>query len=148
MKRYKTNLDLISLVKSKSDIPRAMITTSKEAADYARQFYFDDISIYESMFLLLLNSKNNTIGYAKISQGGVTGTVADPRIIAKYVADTLAVGAILVHNHPSGNLSPSLSDKKITQKVRDVCGLLDSHLLDHIIITENGHFSFADESLL
>ena len=75
-------------------------------------------TIYESVFILLLNRHNNTIGYAKISQGGVTGTVIDVKIIAKYIIDSLASGLILAHNHPSGNTRASSEDINITNKVK------------------------------
>lgn len=148
MKKQKKTIDLISLTKTKSDIPRSEIKSSDSAAEYARQFYFEDIGIYESVFLLLLNSRNETIGYAKISQGGVAGSVVDLKIIAKYISDTLARGIILFHNHPSGNLLPSSQDRNITRKAKEVARILDSALLDHIIITESGHYSFSDEGLL
>ena len=124
------------------------ITSSKDAADYMRQFFSDDIEIYESMFLLLLNRANNTIGWAKISQGGITGTVCDPRIVMKYAVDSLATGVILCHNHPSGNLQPSRADEEITNKCKMALNYLDIKVLDHIILTADNYYSFADEGML
>lgn len=95
-----------------------------------------------------MNRSNNTIGYAKISQGGVAGTVVDVKIIAKYAIDTLASSVILAHNHPSGNTQPSRADKDITQKIKDSLKLFDISVLDHIILTEDEYFSFADEGLI
>lgn len=145
IRQYKTNVNLLSLKKNKTDIKKAAIKSSKDAADYAHQFYFEDLGIYESVFILLLNQSNTTIAYAKISQGGVCSTVVEPAIIAKYAVDTLAKGVILVHNHPSGNLEPSNGDKKITEKVKNTLAIFDCTLHDHIILTEDGYTSFADE---
>lgn len=148
MKTYNSSIDQLSLKREKSNFPKAKIITSSDAAQYARQFYFDDLDIYESMFLILLNNSNNTIGFVKISQGGITGTVVDVRIIAKYAIETLATGIILVHNHPSGNTTPSSADTIITAKVKQGLALLDVTLTDHLIITSSSYFSFADEGLL
>lgn len=145
IRQYKTNINLLSLKKNKIDIKKAAIKSSKDAADYARQFYFEDLQIFESAFIILLNNSNNTIAYAKISQGGVCSTVVEPAIIAKYAVDTLAKGVILVHNHPSGSLEPSNGDKKITEKVKNTLAIFDCTLHDHIILTEDDYTSFADE---
>lgn len=132
----------------KKDFKRAKIKNSKDAADYARQFYFDDLMIYESVFILMTNRRNNTCGYAKISQGGISGTVVDIRLILKYAIERLASGIILVHNHPSGNMLPSPQDIQITKKLKEAARWMDISLLDSIIISEDGHYSLADEGLL
>ena len=90
------------LTKVKSDFQRVLITSSEDGANFIRQFYSDDIGIFESSFILLLDRSNHTIGYAKISQGGIVGTVVDVRLIAKYAIDSFASSVILAHNHPSG----------------------------------------------
>jgi DNA repair protein RadC len=95
-----------------------------------------------------LNRANETIGYAKISQGGITGTYVDKKIIAKYIIDSLASGVILAHNHPSGTLQPSEPDKRITKDIQQICSLLDTSILDHVILTAEGHYSFADDGIL
>ena len=132
----------------RQDFNRAKITCSKDAADYARQFYFDDLVIYESVFVIMMNRQNNTCGYAKISQGGISGTVVDIRLILKYAIDSLASSVILVHNHPSGNLKASQQDIQIAKRLKEAAGLMDIVLLDSIIINENGHSSLADEGLI
>lgn len=137
-----------TLKAEKTDFEKVLITSSKSAAEYIRQFYLDDIEIYESFFILLLNRANKTIGYAKISQGGITGTVVDKKIIAKYVIDSLASGVIIAHNHPSGQLVPSDADKRITKDIKEVCYLIDTQLLDHVILTSEGYLSFSDEGIL
>ncbi|MFA5300220.1 MAG: JAB domain-containing protein [Lutibacter sp.] len=144
MKTYKSNISAISLKLEKSDYKKVKIQSSQDAANYARQFYFDDLEIYESFFLILLNRANNTIGYAKISQGGVAGTVVDVKIIAKYAIDCLAASVILVHNHPSGNKQPSTQDIEITKKIRATLQFCDIAVLDHVIITSDSYFSLAD----
>ncbi len=148
MKTYKSNLNGIRLVKEESEFKRVKITSSKDAAKYARNFFQEDIEIYESFFMILLNRANNTDAYVKISQGGIAGTVVDLKLIAKYAIDCLVSGVIVCHNHPSGTLYPSEQDKLITEKIKNALKLLDIKLLDHIILTKDGHFSFADECLL
>lgn len=124
------------------------IASSADAVSFARNFYGDDILIYESAFIVLLNSKNDAIGYAKISQGGVCGTVVDPRIILKYAIDTLATGVIFIHNHPSGNIQPSREDIGLTRRIKDALALLSVKLPDSIIITDGGYYSMADEGMI
>lgn len=138
---------LYELKKIQTDFPKVKIKSSKDSADFIRQFYGDDLEIYESFFLLLLNRANDTIGYAKISQGGVCGTVVDVKIIAKYAVDSLASAVILAHNHPSGTLSPSAQDIEITKKIKQALSLLEIKVLDHIILTSDNYYSFLDEGM-
>lgn len=137
-----------SLKAEKQEFPVAKIISSKDSADFARQFYYDDISIYESSFILLMNQANTAIGYAKISQGGVCSTIVDVRLIAKYAVESLAASVILVHNHPSGQLKFSNDDSRIAQQVRSGLEILGIKLLDSIVICENGYVSMVDEGLL
>lgn len=119
---------------------------SKSSADFISQFYGDDIAVFESFFLLLLNNQHQTVGYAKISQGGITSTEVDVRIVAKYVVDSLATAVILCHNHPGGTNKPSIFDISLTQKVKSALELFDVTVLDHIILVPEGeYYSFADE---
>lgn len=148
MIEYKSNIKEFTLKKNDTDFKKVKIRGSKDASDYARNFYHDDIEIYESFFIILLNRNNNTIGYAKISQGGVSGTVVDSKILLKYVIESLASGVIFVHNHPSGNLNPSNEDKNLTNKLKNALSIIDVNLLDHVILTKESYFSFADESLI
>jgi DNA repair protein RadC len=141
-------LEMISLKKDPTNFERVKITSSDVSANYIRQFYGDDLEIFESFFILLLNRQNKTIGYAKISQGGVAGTVVDAKIIIKYIVDTFASAVILCHNHPSGNLNPSNQDLEITKKLAQAAKLVDSQVLDHIILTPDSFYSFADNGLI
>jgi DNA repair protein RadC len=131
-----------------SEFTKVKITGSESAEKFIRQFYGDDLEIFESFFILLLNRANETIGYAKISQGGIVGTVVDKKILLKYVVDSLASGVIIAHNHPSGTLSPSDADIRITKDVKELCKLVDSALLDHVILTAHSFYSFADNGNL
>jgi DNA repair protein RadC len=103
---------------------------------------------HEEFWILLLNRANRVIDNIRISQGGISGTVIDVRIILKHALDRLASTMILCHNHPSGNLKPSEADLKITSKISDSCRTMDLQLLDHLIIADNSYFSFSDEGLI
>jgi DNA repair protein RadC len=103
---------------------------------------------HEEFWLLLLNRANIVIKKQAISQGGVSGTVADPKLIFNHALNHLASGVILVHNHPSGNTNPSEADKRLTKQVCEAGKLLEISVLDHVIFTDNGYFSFADASML
>lgn len=142
------HIEEIGLYRKPTNFERKKITQSKDAYEVIKQFYHDDITMYESFFLLLVNNSNETIGFVKISQGGITGTVVDVRIIAKYCVEALATGCILAHNHPSGKLMPSEADRTITQKTKRALEILDVKVLDHIILTDKGFYSFADEGVL
>ncbi|HUH26477.1 MAG TPA: DNA repair protein RadC [Flavobacterium sp.] len=103
---------------------------------------------HEEFWCLLLNNSNKIIYKFQLSKGGLTATIVDVRLIFKTVLEHLATSLILVHNHPSGQLNPSQADKEITQKIKEAGKSLDIQLLDHIIITSNNHFSFADDGIL
>jgi DNA repair protein RadC len=137
-------LNVYTIKKEKTDFPTVKIESSKQASDFIRQFYGDDLLVFESVFILLLDRSNKTIGYAKISQGGICSAIMDVKIICKYIVDTLASGVIIAHNHPSGNCVPSQSDIDITEKLKEAVKLVDSQFLDHIILTEDEYYSFQD----
>lgn len=141
-------IDYLQLKRTETEYEKVKIETAKDAADYIRKFYFDDIEIFESFFILLLDRATQTKAYAKISQGGVHGTVVDIKIVAKYAVDCLASGVILAHNHPSGNLKPSDADRVLTEKVTEGLKLLDVKVVDHIILTKDSYLSFSDLGLL
>ena len=148
MKKFKSCISKIGLKRTKSNIKKVKLTNSKEVSEFARQFYSDDLTIYESVFLILLNTKNITIGYAKICQGGVRGSSVDLQIILKYCLDTLAQSFILIHNHPSGALEPTYEDIAITKAIKKGAELFHCELFDHLILTDDGYFSFKDEDLI
>jgi DNA repair protein RadC len=97
---------------------------------------------------MLLNRSNRVLGISCISKGGISGTVVDVKIILQTALKANASGLIISHNHPSGNLTASSEDIKITVKLKNACKLLDLSLLDHLIITDEGYLSFADEGML
>lgn len=103
---------------------------------------------HEEFWVLYLNNANKIRFKDKLSSGGITATVVDVRLILKKALELNAVGLIICHNHPSGNLNPSVSDKQLTQKVKQAGETLDIKLLDHLIITEKEYFSFADHNIL
>jgi len=148
MKQYKSILPEFYLGKKDSNLNKVKITCSQDAAEYIRNFYHEDIGIYESFFMLILNRANTTVGYVKISQGGVAGTVADISLIAKYAVQSLASAVIIAHNHPSGNKTPSSNDQNLTKKVKEALKLFDITLLDHVILTPDSFYSFADEGVM
>lgn len=130
-------------------VPTVDCTSSKASVEFAKQFYHDDIAIYESAFIILLNQRLRVIGWAKIAQGGLASTIVDVRIVAKYAIDSLATAVVFVHNHPSGNTRPSPQDDALTRKMKEGLALLDVRLLDSIILTPDGSsYSYQDEGRL
>ena len=123
---------------------RVKCSSSNIASDFARQFYFDDIEIFESFFMITMNRANIITGYVKISTGGTCGCIVEPMIVGKFALDSLAHSIILVHNHPSGNIQPSAADKDITKRIGKALDLFQIKVADHIIITKDNYFSFAD----
>ena len=162
----KTISQMYTLYKAQNGVPRAMkeldlvirsrdtkwlqkkVVSSSQATEVCRLFFHEDIELYESFFLLMLNQNAQVVSYVKISQGGITGTVVDPILVAKYAIDSLAKFVILCHNHPSGSLTPSEADNKITDQVKKGLNLFGISVRDHIIITKDSYFSFADHAIL
>jgi len=122
------------------------ITTSNDAFLVCEP-HFEGLS-HEEFWVLFLNRNNRVIKLENMSKGGVAGTVVDPRIIFKRALEHLACSMILMHNHPSGNLKPSRQDIEITKKMVESGKFLEIKVLDHLIISADGYFSFADEGLL
>tara|TARA_R100000951_G_scaffold52288_2_gene44004 strand:- start:1291 stop:1722 length:432 start_codon:yes stop_codon:yes gene_type:complete len=111
-------------------------------------FFENVIDHHESFKILLCDNNNRVLGIHQVSEGGLTGTVVDIRIIAQSIILSNAKSVILAHNHPSGNLEPSKQDKNVTNKIKNMCELLEVKLLDHIILTSDSYYSFADEFTL
>ena len=130
-----------------AEVPEAIqIKCSKDVADIFQSLLSD--LPHEEFWILFLNRSNKVINRMKLSQGGISGTVTDVRMVMKRAIEYLASGIILCHNHPSGNLNPSESDSTITHKIKEAGNLLDIQLLDHLIISEKDYYSFADNGLL
>jgi len=122
------------------------INSSKDIAEIFQPLLGD--LPHEEFWILFLNRSNRIISKMKLSQGGVSGTVTDVRIIMKKALEHLASGIIVCHNHPSGNLNPSEADIQITNKIKESGKLLDIQLHDHLIISDKDYYSFADNGLL
>lgn len=125
---------------------RARITCSRDAYEEIKPHLMD--KPHEEFWILLLNRANEVLRPVQVSTGGVSGTVADSKLIFKHAIEHLASSMILVHNHPSGNVAPSQPDKDLTRKLRECGQLLDIPVLDHLIFTDRTYLSFADEGLL
>ena len=130
-----------------AELPDAgQIRCSKDAADIFQPLLSD--LHHEEFWILFLNRSNRVIDRMKLSQGGISGTVTDVRIIMKKAVEFLASAIIVCHNHPSGNLNPSDADSKITGKIKEAGSIMDIQLLDHIIISGKDYYSFADNGLI
>jgi DNA repair protein RadC len=125
---------------------RKQITSSRDIYDIFHPVLADLPN--EEFWIILLNRSNKLIERQKISQGGISGTVTDVRIILKTALEKLASAIILCHNHPSGNIKPSESDISITNKIKESGKLMDINLIDHIIVTDGKYYSFADEGMI
>jgi len=124
---------------------RPKITRSAEAVEVLRSVWSSQIEAREEFVVLMLDRSNRVLGYQLLSKGGISGTVADIRLIFSVALEALASSIILAHNHPSGNLKPSEADLTLTRKVKEASKVIDIALLDHFILTKEGHYSFADE---
>lgn len=127
-------------------VKRDKITTSKDVYDLMKPILLD--LPHEEFWLLILNRANLVVKKELISRGGVTGTVVDTKIIFKAAIENYACSIVICHNHPSGNLKPSEADIRITKNIKDAGKLMEIPLLDHLIITENGFYSFTDEGMM
>jgi len=127
-------------------MPKAALKDSTDVARYMQSILMDQP--HELFAVVFLNQANKVNHFEIISQGGITGTVADPRLILKKALEKNAVSLILCHNHPSGSLRPSRADEELTHKIKEAAKFFDIKVLDHLIVSEEGYFSFADEGLL
>ncbi len=129
-----------------ADRKKDVILHSKDIAGFLKaQLQYKTNEVFAVIFL---NNANKVTHHEVISEGGITGTVADPRIILKKALEHNAVSIVLCHNHPSGSIKPSRQDEELTHKIKEAAKYFDIHVLDHIIVSEEGYFSFADEGIL
>jgi DNA repair protein RadC len=127
---------------------KPMIKSSYDAYTELKAFYPDEtIELQEQFVVMYLNRATRVLGIYPSSKGGITGTSVDIRLILSVALKTAATSIIISHNHPSGNLYPSIADKELTQKIKNAAKLLDITLLDHIIITKEDFLSFEDKGL-
>jgi DNA repair protein RadC len=123
-------------------LQRTKLSTSKEIVTYLRSILKDHPN--EVFAVLFLNQALKVKNFKIMSRGGITGTVVDPRVILKQALDEGATSLVLSHNHPSGNLQPSMADKELTHKIKIAASYFDIKVIDHIIVSDEGHYSFAD----
>lgn len=128
---------------------RPLANTSSKCYQLLLQTWDENkIDFVEQFKVLLLNRCNRVLGIYELSSGGITGTVADTRLVMTAALKANAVAIVLSHNHPSGNLKPSRQDEELTQKIKTAGLYLDILVVDHIIVTGEGYYSFADEGVL
>jgi len=140
-----SEVELVYKTKIKAS-ERLQVSTSKEVYELLKRYWDENkIEFVEQFKILLLNRANKVLGIYEISTGGLVGTVADPKLIFIAALKVAASHIILAHNHPSGNLKPSIQDKQLTQKIKDGGKLLEIVVMDHLIISKDGYYSFADE---
>lgn len=132
--------------KNSDPLKKPSVTCSKDAYEYLKPELLDQP--HEEFWIIFLKRNNQIISKQKISSGGVSGTIVDPKLIFKSAIDKLASSLIMIHNHPSGNLKPSQADIRLTRKLKEAGILLEIPILDHLIFTNENYFSFADESML
>ena len=128
---------------------RPKITKSSDSYEVLKHYWDDGkIELIEEFKVLFLNQANRVLQIVTLSQGGLTGTVADPRLILGTALKVAACSIVLSHNHPSGNLNPSRADEMLTQKITNAAAWHDIKVLDHLIVTAEGFYSFADNGLM
>jgi DNA repair protein RadC len=132
--------------KKPDSIDKIQLSSSAAVYEYIQPFLAD--IVHEEFWAVYLNRANHVIERKKLSQGGISGTVTDIRLILKRALEVLATSLIVCHNHPSGNLQPSEQDKIITEKLKTAALQMEIKLVDHLIITDNAYYSFCDEGLL
>ena len=132
--------------RNKADYKKDIILTSRDLGNYLKaQFQFKRHEVFAVIFLNRANKINH---FEIISEGGITGTVADPRIILKRALEHDAISMVLCHNHPSGSLKPSRQDEELTERIKIAAKFFDIRIMDHLIVSDEGFYSFADEGIL
>lgn len=141
-------VELIYKTKVKAS-ERPKISSSIDTYDLLASIWNpDNIELFEQVKVLLLNRGNRVLGIYHCSSGGITGAPVDPKLVVIAAVKSAACGIVLAHNHPSGHLQPSQADRNFTSDLKSILKYLEIRLLDHIIITQEGYYSFADEGIL
>lgn len=148
MKEYKSLVGEYVIEYRAKKYKKVQIKSSETAQKFARNVFPVNINVREGMIAIMMNRANNVTGFYSVSQGGLSGTVIDTRLILHVALQSLSSSFILVHNHPSGNNQPSDADIKITEKIKKAAEYMEIKVLDHIILIEDAYFSFADEGLI
>jgi DNA repair protein RadC len=139
-------LELAKRKEREPSLSKTKIKISKEVYDYLKPYLLH--LRHEEFYVLYLNRANEIIACKQLSKGGLTGTIVDQRIIFRFAVEFGATNLIFAHNHPSGQLKPSEQDIKITKKLVEIGELMEIHVLDHLIFTDNNYFSFLDEGMI
>lgn len=148
MKKYRKHYKIVE-VQEPTILEEIKIQSANDCFNLAKDIYKDLDTFREHFILVGLDRSNNVLFTEILSSGGLHGTVVDIRIMAKYLIESLSCGAILIHNHPSGNLKSSIGDDNITKKAKDGLKILDIMVLDHLIINDSGsYYSYADDGRL
>lgn len=136
--------------KTKVKVKDALVISNSELSNQLFREVWDSsqLTLRESFKAVFLNTSNRAVNFYSLSDGGVSGTVVDTRLLLQAAILSNASSIIICHNHPSGNLNPSEADRKVTKKVKEAALLFDIMLLDHIILTEDDYFSFADSGMM
>lgn len=121
------------------------IKSSRDSFIFVRDVIFEGLEVQEHFVVLYMNQSNRIIGYYKHSKGTINSTQVDIQLVTAVAIKTLAKGMVISHNHPSGNLTPSEADRRMTKKLKDAVSMFDITVLDHIIVTTEGYYSFADK---
>lgn len=148
MKKYKSTVPEIILRTKSGDLLKCQLKCSLDVYKYFRNvFDLDQLDVREEFIAVFLNQAKNTVGYYRVGVGGMTSVVVDIRLLFRAALECGATAMVVAHNHPSGNLTPSREDDKITIKIKEAGVLLDIRLLDHMILTnsKDNYYSYADE---
>jgi len=147
MKKYKFPKIKVKVSVTKGD--KVTITSPEKMVEVMRSIFDADTIMWtEEVIMVCLNRANDVVGYYRVSSGGFSGTVLDPRVVMTIALQNASSSIILAHNHPSGNLKPSEGDISITEKIKNACAFFDMKLLDHIIITDESYYSFNESGRL
>jgi DNA repair protein RadC len=147
MKKYKFPQIKVKVSVTKGD--RVTITSPEKMVEVMRSIFNADTILWtEEVIMVCLNRANDVVGYYRVSSGGFSGTVLDPRVVMTIALQNACSSIILAHNHPSGNLKPSDGDRSITEKIKNACAFFDMKLLDHLIITDESYYSFNENGLI
>ena len=125
-----------------------IVDSAKAYNSFKDSWNIETIELFEEFKIILLNHASEALGIYTVSKGGISSTVVEIRHILFVALKTNSTGIILAHNHPSGNLKPSSSDLKLTERMNEACKVMDLNLMDHIILSKQGYFSFKDEGYL
>ena len=145
---YKSSMPEITIKYKKGDFKKVKITQSRDAYELFKELFNQDTIEYtEESIVLFFNRMNITIGFIKLSSGGMVGTVIDKRVVMNLALSCGATSIMLAHNHPSGNLKPSNTDIQVSKQLKEAGKLLEINVIDHLILTTEGYYSMADEGV-